>query len=117
MFRIINSNNIEQIIILNVSDQVVHTGPVHNATNRYEYLVLSNWSQYPVIGLARDLKTFYASYLKQMQLYLRQNGFMNFITDSVGSVQFSDWRYCRPEPEEKNLAMDIINSVLFGRAK
>lgn len=47
------------------------TGPV-SASGQYEYVVLSNWAKYPLIGLARDVNHFFAHHRLHMEATLKE---------------------------------------------
>jgi hypothetical protein len=67
------------------SDQIVALGPV-SSTGQYEYVILSNWVKYPVVGMIRDLRTYGPAY-ERMNAWLRQNGYMNVLTDTFGKCR------------------------------
>ncbi|CAD6188981.1 unnamed protein product [Caenorhabditis auriculariae] len=75
--------------------QIVTVGPINDETNQYEYVILSNWARFPIIGLVRDLRTFYAKYKDQLEDQLDKDGFNNEITGN-SNIHYADWSKCRP---------------------
>jgi len=87
--------------------QIVLLGPIDIESGLYEYVFLSNWAKYPVIGLARDWRRFFQLYRNETELWLNQEG---YLTDF--NVQFADWRPCqRVTPE--NVIRNIMRQF-FG---
>lgn len=60
-------------------DQVVVVGPKHSS-GQYEYVVLSNWARFPIIGLVRDIRTFYSLYKDKLEDELEKEGFVSDYT-------------------------------------
>ncbi|KAE9414084.1 hypothetical protein Angca_001028, partial [Angiostrongylus cantonensis] len=57
--------------------QIVLVGPRNNGSGQYEYVVLSNWARFPLIGLVRDIRVFYNKYKDQLETELEKEGFIN----------------------------------------
>lgn len=96
--------------------QVVGTGPV-SESGQYEFLVLSNWAKFPVVGLARDLTRYSGRLQDSMDSFLKSEGYTNFLTDVMGTVVHTDWTYCRDAEKSPNIAVDIVNGILFGKKR
>ncbi len=101
------------LLLLYVSDQVIAVGPDNGwGLGQYEYIVLSNWAKYPVIGLAKNINTFYSHYKVDMERTLRRENYMNFLTDAFGSLQFLDWSQCRRKLTTGNIVGNILHGIL-----
>ncbi|VDM74465.1 unnamed protein product [Strongylus vulgaris] len=57
--------------------QIVLVGPRGGGTGQYEYVILSNWARYPLIGLVRDTRVFHNRYKEQLESELEKEGFIN----------------------------------------
>uniref|UniRef100_A0A915KFR8 Lipocalin domain-containing protein n=1 Tax=Romanomermis culicivorax TaxID=13658 RepID=A0A915KFR8_ROMCU len=100
--------NNEEAYVYTQSDpcpyQVVATGPTSD-DGQYEYILLSNWAKYPVIGLTKSLTTFFTTQQKpSVENELRSHGYTNFFTDALGSVSVMDWSYCKQVAQNQNAA-------------
>ncbi len=95
-------------MISSLADQVVLVGPIDEKTMMYEYVFLSNWAKFPVIGLARDWRRFAQRFQRHTEQWLNNEG---YLVDF--NVRFSDWSRCeRVTPE--NILKNIMNRFLFG---
>ncbi|CAB3400860.1 unnamed protein product [Caenorhabditis bovis] len=86
--------------------QIVLVGPVNKQTKQYEYVILSNWARFPLIGLVRDLRVFYNKYKDRLENELYKEGFMNDMTGS-STIHYADWSKCR-----KASPINYITNVL-----
>uniref|UniRef100_A0A914VQC4 Lipocalin domain-containing protein n=1 Tax=Plectus sambesii TaxID=2011161 RepID=A0A914VQC4_9BILA len=95
--------------------QVVLVGP-KSSQGQYEYVIMSNWAKYPVIGMVRDLDLYASKYRKEMEQELRKEGYLNILTNMLGgSLRFVDWRTCRnSQVTTGNIVGNILNGLLFG---
>ncbi|VDO36406.1 unnamed protein product [Haemonchus placei] len=75
--------------------QIVIVGPRKDGNGQYEYVVLSNWARFPLIGLVRDIRVFYSKYKDQLETELEKEGFINDYSGS-SSIHYVDWSKCRP---------------------
>ncbi|VDN29216.1 unnamed protein product [Cylicostephanus goldi] len=64
-------------VIHKLSDQIVLVGPRKGGKGQYEYIILSNWARYPLIGLVRDTQVFHNRYRQQLEAELEKEGFIN----------------------------------------
>lgn len=89
------------------SDQVVLLGPTNEQTGQYEYVVLSNWARFPIIGLARDAAFYHKHLADRLEKELASEGFINSRNGYEvwrlnisrmygGSLAYVDWSQCRP---------------------
>jgi hypothetical protein len=104
-----------QIELFLMTDQVVMVGP-KAATGQYEYIVLSNWVKYPVIGMVRNLHTYDSEYRDEVHGRLRREGYVTMLTNMFdGSIASADWNQCeRQEMNAGKIVGNIINRLLFG---
>ncbi|CAI5455020.1 unnamed protein product [Caenorhabditis angaria] len=86
--------------------QIVLVGPIDKKSKQYEYVILSNWAKFPLIGLVRDIKTFYKLYQEKLEDDLDKAGFMNDMTGSA-TIHYADWSKCR-----KATPINYIQNVL-----
>ncbi|KAK5984201.1 BMA-LPR-7 [Trichostrongylus colubriformis] len=75
--------------------QIVIVGPRKGGKGQYEYVILSNWARFPLIGLVRDIRVFYKKYKDQLEVELEKEGFINDYSGSA-SIHYADWSKCRP---------------------
>ncbi|PIO75850.1 hypothetical protein TELCIR_02086 [Teladorsagia circumcincta] len=75
--------------------QIVIVGPQKGGRGQYEYVILSNWARFPLIGLVRDIRVFYKKYKDQLEVELEKEGFINDYSGSA-SIHYADWSKCRP---------------------
>ncbi|VDN57465.1 unnamed protein product [Dracunculus medinensis] len=76
--------------------QIVMVGPIDNHSKQYEYVVISNWAKYPVIGLARNLEVFNSKYRKELVERFKNEGLIHDFSDLIGnSINFVDWSQCK----------------------
>ncbi|KAF8355391.1 lpr-7 [Pristionchus pacificus] len=74
--------------------QVVMIGPIDKKSGQYEYVILSNWARFPIIGLVRDIRVFYEKYKDAMEAELEKDGFMNGYS-TQNTIHYTDWSKCR----------------------
>ncbi|PAV73876.1 hypothetical protein WR25_16062 isoform D [Diploscapter pachys] len=86
--------------------QIVIMGPRNQRTGQYEYLVLSNWARYPIIGLARDIRHFYKHYKDEMENKLESAGLINDVTGN-SNIRYVDWSKCK-----KATPLSYVQNVL-----
>ncbi|VDM56449.1 unnamed protein product [Angiostrongylus costaricensis] len=91
--------------------QIVLVGPRNNGNGQYEYVVLSNWARFPLIGLVRDIRVFYNKYKDQLETELEKEGFINDYSGS-SNIHYSDWSKCRPATPASYI--QNVLSELFG---
>jgi hypothetical protein len=60
-----------------------------------------------------DLRN-YARAQQHMQQWLRENNYMNFLTDAFGSFQWRDWRACGGKTDTGNIVGNMLNKLIFG---
>lgn len=87
-----------------------------SSEGQYEYVIMSNWAKYPVIGMVRDLELYATKYRSQMERQLRQQGYINILSNMLGgSIEFVDWDACRnSQVTTGNIVGNILNGLLFG---
>ncbi|CAL2052831.1 unnamed protein product [Caenorhabditis brenneri] len=86
--------------------QIVIVGPINKQHKQYEYLILSNWARFPMIGLVRDLRSFYTNFKDQVETDLEKAGFMDDVTGS-NPIHYADWSKCK-----KATPINYISNVL-----
>ncbi|CCD73151.1 Lipocalin domain-containing protein [Caenorhabditis elegans] len=91
--------------------QIVVVGPINKQHNQYEYLILSNWARFPMIGLVRDLRKFYKEYKDQVETDLEKAGFMDDVTGS-NPIHYADWSQCK-KATPYNYLTNVLTD-LFG---
>uniref|UniRef100_A0A1I7X532 Tyrosine-protein phosphatase domain-containing protein n=1 Tax=Heterorhabditis bacteriophora TaxID=37862 RepID=A0A1I7X532_HETBA len=76
-------------------NQIVLVGPREGGSGQYEYLILSNWARFPIIGLVRNIRSFYKEHKDALENELEKEGFINDYTGS-SSIHYADWSKCKP---------------------
>ncbi|GMT36662.1 hypothetical protein PFISCL1PPCAC_27959, partial [Pristionchus fissidentatus] len=74
--------------------QVVMIGPIDKKSGQYEYVILSNWARFPIVGLVRDLRVFYDKYKDAMETNLDKEGFINGLS-TQNTLHYTDWSKCK----------------------
>lgn len=91
--------------------QIVLVGPRKGGKGQYEYVILSNWARFPLIGLVRDIRVFYKKYKDQLETELEKEGFINDYSGSSG-IHYADLSKCRPATPVSYI--QNVLSELFG---
>ncbi|CAJ0575100.1 unnamed protein product, partial [Mesorhabditis spiculigera] len=66
-------------------------------SGQYEYVVLSNWARFPVIAMARDIRSFYKAHKDKLEDALTKEGFSTeYAGLTTGHLSYVDWSKCRP---------------------
>lgn len=63
-------------------------GPIDNHSKQYEYVVISNWAKYPVIGLARNLEVFNSKYRKELVERFKNEGLIHDFSELAFDIVF-----------------------------
>ncbi|KAL6722797.1 hypothetical protein Aduo_017884 [Ancylostoma duodenale] len=92
--------------------QIVLVGPRQGGTGQYEYVILSNWARYPVIGLVRDTRVFHNKYKERLEAELEKEGFINDYSGK-STMRYTDWSKCRPVTPVSYI-QNVLNE-LFGK--
>ncbi|KHJ96140.1 hypothetical protein OESDEN_03901 [Oesophagostomum dentatum] len=91
--------------------QIVLVGPRRAGTGQYEYIILSNWARYPLIGLVRDTRVFHNRFKEQLESELEKEGFINNYSGK-STMRYTDWSKCRPVTPVSYI--QNVLSELFG---
>ncbi|VDO34884.1 unnamed protein product, partial [Brugia timori] len=63
--------------------QIVITGPKNTESGQYEYIVITNWTKFPLVAMTRDLAQFNANYRNELIQRLRNEGYIYEFSELV----------------------------------
>lgn len=59
------------------------TGPKNTESGQYEYIVITNWTKFPLVAMTRDLAQFNANYRNELIQRLRNEGYIYEFSELV----------------------------------
>uniref|UniRef100_A0A1I8EGW9 Lipocalin domain-containing protein n=1 Tax=Wuchereria bancrofti TaxID=6293 RepID=A0A1I8EGW9_WUCBA len=63
--------------------QIVITGPKSTGSGQYEYIVITNWTKFPLVAMTRDLAQFNANYRNKLIQRFRNEGYIHEFSELV----------------------------------
>nr|CRZ23919.1 BMA-LPR-7 [Brugia malayi] len=94
--------------------QIVITGPKNTESGQYEYIVITNWTKFPLVAMTRDLAQFNANYRNELIQRLRNEGYIYEFSEIIGNWMHEvDWTDCKPLTPTAFIS-NIINRLIIG---